>query len=163
MPARRQPLIAEHLILPQAEAMIRATGADLRIGGDRAFYVPAKTRSTWRSRSPSRGYHCRIARVTAIELSLSAELVDAAPDGPGWLHEIKYDGYRMHARLDRGAVRLLLPAFASLCGAGLPLPSQAQRYGAEMTLPAWRERLVCSKCGSREVDMVVTGMKRRRE
>src|SRR6476660_9014459 len=34
-------------------------------------------------------------------------LVDAAPDGPGWLHEIKFDGYRMHARLDRGAVRLL--------------------------------------------------------
>src|SRR5271163_4231598 len=35
------------------------------------------------------------------------ELVDAAPEGPDWLHEIKYDGYRMHARLDRGAVRLL--------------------------------------------------------
>ena len=35
------------------------------------------------------------------------ELVDAAPEGPGWLHEIKFDGYRMHARLDRGAVRLL--------------------------------------------------------
>jgi bifunctional non-homologous end joining protein LigD len=34
-------------------------------------------------------------------------LVDAAPDGDGWLHEIKYDGYRMHARLDRGAVKLL--------------------------------------------------------
>jgi ATP-dependent DNA ligase len=34
-------------------------------------------------------------------------LVDAAPDGPGWLHEIKYDGYRMHAGLDRGAVKLL--------------------------------------------------------
>jgi ATP-dependent DNA ligase len=31
------------------------------------------------------------------------ELVDVAPDGPDWLHEIKYDGYRMHARLDRGA------------------------------------------------------------
>jgi hypothetical protein len=25
----------------------------------------------------------------------------------GWLHEIKFDGYRMHARLDRGAVKLL--------------------------------------------------------
>jgi len=24
-----------------------------------------------------------------------------------WLHEIKFDGYRMHARFDRGAVRLL--------------------------------------------------------
>src|SRR6266581_273896 len=35
------------------------------------------------------------------------QLVDAAPDGPEWLHEIKFDGYRMHARLDRGAVRLL--------------------------------------------------------
>src|SRR5271165_1307275 len=35
------------------------------------------------------------------------ELVDAAPEGDQWLHEIKYDGYRMHARLDRGAVRLL--------------------------------------------------------
>ena len=35
------------------------------------------------------------------------ELVDKAPDGPDWLHEIKFDSYRMHARLDRGAVRLL--------------------------------------------------------
>jgi ATP-dependent DNA ligase len=35
------------------------------------------------------------------------QLVGVAPDGPGWLHEIKFDGYRMHARLDRGAVRLL--------------------------------------------------------
>src|ERR1700739_4428837 len=30
-------------------------------------------------------------------------LVDAPPrGGSDWLHEIKYDGYRMHARLDRG-------------------------------------------------------------
>jgi bifunctional non-homologous end joining protein LigD len=35
------------------------------------------------------------------------QLVDAAPEGDGWLHEIKFDGYRMHARLDRGAVKLL--------------------------------------------------------
>jgi bifunctional non-homologous end joining protein LigD len=35
------------------------------------------------------------------------QLVDEAPDGPEWLHEIKFDGYRMHARLDHGAVRLL--------------------------------------------------------
>src|ERR1700720_4770221 len=35
------------------------------------------------------------------------EIVDEAPDGPDWLHEIKFDGYRMHAQLDRGAVRLL--------------------------------------------------------
>jgi bifunctional non-homologous end joining protein LigD len=35
------------------------------------------------------------------------QLVDTAPDGDQWLHEIKYDGYRMHARLDHGAVKLL--------------------------------------------------------
>ena len=35
------------------------------------------------------------------------ELVKEAPSGPEWLHEIKFDGYRMHARLDRGSVRLL--------------------------------------------------------
>jgi antirestriction protein ArdC len=33
--------VAENLILPHAEALIRATGADIRIGGDRAFYVPS--------------------------------------------------------------------------------------------------------------------------
>src|SRR6516162_2568529 len=31
----------ENLVLPQAEALIRATGADIRIGGNRAFYVPS--------------------------------------------------------------------------------------------------------------------------
>jgi hypothetical protein len=35
------------------------------------------------------------------------QLVEAAPDGDQWLHEIKYDGYRMMARLDHGAVKLL--------------------------------------------------------
>src|SRR5437899_8760694 len=34
-----------------------------------------------------------------------AALVKAAPDGPDWLHEIKFDGYRMHARLDRSATQ----------------------------------------------------------
>jgi bifunctional non-homologous end joining protein LigD len=35
------------------------------------------------------------------------QLVDAAPDGGDWPHEIKYDGYLMMARLDGGAVKLL--------------------------------------------------------
>lgn len=36
-----------------------------------------------------------------------AALVKAAPDGDAWLHEIKLDGYRMHARLDDGGVHIL--------------------------------------------------------
>jgi ATP-dependent DNA ligase len=35
------------------------------------------------------------------------QLAQAAPEGPEWLHEIKFDGYRMQARFDRGTVRLL--------------------------------------------------------
>ena len=34
-------------------------------------------------------------------------LVPEAPSGDEWAHELKFDGYRMHARLDRGDVRLL--------------------------------------------------------
>lgn len=36
-----------------------------------------------------------------------SKLVKAPPPGSEWLHEIKFDGYRMHARLDYGDVRLL--------------------------------------------------------
>src|SRR3979409_85018 len=52
----------------------------------------------------------RRAEATALPSWIKPQLtklVDAPPDGPDWLHEIKFDGYRMHARLDRGAVRLL--------------------------------------------------------
>lgn len=35
------PPIPDGLILPQAERLIRATGANLRIGGDKAYYSPA--------------------------------------------------------------------------------------------------------------------------
>ena len=34
-------------------------------------------------------------------------LVDEAPTGKDWLHEIKYDGYRMHARLAGGQATFL--------------------------------------------------------
>jgi DNA ligase D-like protein (predicted ligase) len=34
-------------------------------------------------------------------------LVEAPPSGPDWAHEIKYDGYRIHARLVRGEARLV--------------------------------------------------------
>ena len=36
-----------------------------------------------------------------------AALVKAAPDGPGWLHEMKLDGYRMHAWIESGTAKIL--------------------------------------------------------
>ncbi|RAI33350.1 DNA ligase D [Rhodoplanes elegans] len=35
-----------------------------------------------------------------------ATLADAPPDGPDWIHEIKFDGYRIQARLENGDVVL---------------------------------------------------------
>ena len=34
-------------------------------------------------------------------------LAEEAPKGTDWLHEIKYDGYRMHARIDAEKIQLL--------------------------------------------------------
>jgi hypothetical protein len=43
-----------------------------------------------------------------------------------------------------------------------PDPNEmAARYGAETPVLDWRERLVCSRCGGRQVDMVVSGTRRR--
>ena len=36
-----------------------------------------------------------------------AKLVTEAPEGDRWAHELKFDGYRMHARIDRGRVQLI--------------------------------------------------------
>jgi hypothetical protein len=42
-----------------------------------------------------------------------------------------------------------------------PDPAEmAARYGAETPVLDWRERLVCSRCGSRRADMVLTGERR---
>jgi hypothetical protein len=36
----------------------------------------------------------------------------------------------------------------------------AERYGVEMSVPDWRERLRCLQCGRRNIDMVVSGARR---
>jgi bifunctional non-homologous end joining protein LigD len=50
----------------------------------------------------------RVARrgVGAIEPCLPSP-AKQPPAGPGWIHEIKHDGFRIMARLDTGAVRLM--------------------------------------------------------
>ncbi|HTV33873.1 MAG TPA: DNA ligase D [Methylocella sp.] len=43
---------------------------------------------------------------TFLEPSLAAPC-EKPPSGPKWIHEIKYDGYRIQARIDGDAIRLL--------------------------------------------------------
>jgi bifunctional non-homologous end joining protein LigD len=54
------------------------------------------------TKAPGRG-----ARLPAFVEPALATLAEKAPDGDNWTHEIKFDGYRIQARLDRGKVTLL--------------------------------------------------------
>jgi hypothetical protein len=60
------------------------------------------------------------------------------------------------------AAHVRLVVWCKACGhRSEPDPAeQAERYGAETTVPDWRDRLVCSACGSRDIDMVCTGERR---
>src|SRR5260370_34480770 len=68
------------------------------------------------------------------------QLVDAAPEGDDWLHEIKFDGYRMHARLDRGGAKLLTRTGLDWTHKYPPIPAAvASRNGR----PAYLDRELC--------------------
>jgi hypothetical protein len=42
-----------------------------------------------------------------------------------------------------------------------PDPAEmSSRYGAETSVLDWRERLICSRCGGWDIDMVLTGTRR---
>ena len=57
------------------------------------------------------------------------------------------------------AAKVRLTDWCKACGhRSEPDPAeQARWYGPETTVPDWCARLVCSRCGSRDVDMVVSG------
>src|SRR4051812_43279670 len=66
--------------------------------------MPTRTRPSPNRPPPSRGFADPPPAWIKPQL---AALDTAAPDGTDWLHEIKFDGYRMHARLDAGRVQIL--------------------------------------------------------
>lgn len=65
----------------------------------------------------------------------------APPGGPGWLHEIKLDGYRLEARLERGDVQLLTRnrqdwthRFAPIAEAVATLPARSALLDGELVV-----------------------------
>jgi bifunctional non-homologous end joining protein LigD len=89
------------------------TLADIAGEPDRVWRSKRKGGSSWargvlrrraaKSAEPPRYGHSPQPEQVSPEL---ATLVDEVPPGEGWLHEIKYDGYRLIARIDRGTVEL---------------------------------------------------------
>ncbi len=79
------------------------------------------------------------ARMPADPRPLLACAAGAAPDGPEWLHEIKYDGYRLLAQLQDGRVRLLTrngldwtQKFSALAGRFAELPASTALIDGEV-------------------------------
>jgi hypothetical protein len=61
------------------------------------------------------------------------------------------------------AARVRLIVWCKACSHQVePDPAElARQHGADTSVRDWRGRLVCSKCGNRQADMVVTGTERR--
>ena len=56
---------------------------------------------------PSKVKGAKKAAMPGFVEPMLASLVTAAPAGERWLHEIKFDGYRLQARIEAGRVKLL--------------------------------------------------------
>ena len=87
------------------------TNADLAAAGEIRKDHQERTKAAGRKDKPA----LALSRVPGarkgllkpfVEPSL-ATLVDKAPDGDEWIHEIKFDGYRLQARIDGSSVKLL--------------------------------------------------------
>jgi len=70
-----------------------------------------------------------------------ATLADKAPDSGNWIHEIKFDGYRIQARLDDGQVTLLTrrgldwsDRFPPIAAAIATLPADAATIDGELVV-----------------------------
>jgi bifunctional non-homologous end joining protein LigD len=92
-----------------------------------------------------------------------ATLREEPPRGAGWVHEIKFDGYRMQARLDRGRVRLLtrkgldwIDKFPNVATAVAKLPAERALLDGEIVVEDARgisnfsELQAALKAGDRE-------------
>jgi len=84
------------------------------------------------------------ARHTALPAFVApclATLTDKAPDSAGWVHEIKFDGYRIQARLDHGKVKLLTrkgldwtKKFPTVAAAVAKLPAKSALIDGEIVV-----------------------------
>jgi bifunctional non-homologous end joining protein LigD len=83
----------------------------------------------------------RRAALPAFVAPCLATLADKAPQSDNWIHEIKFDGYRLQARLDNGKVKLLTrrgldwtAKFPAIAEAVATLPAKAALIDGELVV-----------------------------
>jgi bifunctional non-homologous end joining protein LigD len=150
-----------HAVLPRAStqktSQQRARGPRDRRAATRTGESNAGG-SEQKDRPPPHG-----ARLPEFVPPSLATLHDIAPSGRGWAHEIKFDGYRIQARLDHGKVRLLTrkgldwkEKFPNIAAAVAKLPARSALIDGEVVvedengISSFSELQAALKSGERE-------------
>jgi bifunctional non-homologous end joining protein LigD len=104
----------------------------------RAASSATKSKSTHKSKAKAKSRGDALPDFVPPAL---ATLQAAAPPGAGWRHEVKFDGYRIQARLDHGEVRLLTRKgldwavkFAEIATAVAKLPAETALLDGELVV-----------------------------
>jgi len=118
-----------------AHASTRASAARAARTSNAAKPVARRARRT----APDAGTPGKLPARPAPEL---ATLVKEPPAGADWLHEIKFDGYRLIARVEKGRARLLTRSgqdwtdrFATIAAAIERLPVRDAVFDGEVVVP----------------------------
>jgi bifunctional non-homologous end joining protein LigD len=100
--------------IAEAANTIRHPAGDISIDSeskrnerDRPPFKETPVKETPAAIDPARLPHAKRATVSADISPQMAILADEPPEGENWLHEIKYDGYRILAVIKSGKIRLL--------------------------------------------------------
>jgi bifunctional non-homologous end joining protein LigD len=98
-----------------------------------------RTKKTMRARETLSSPAGSRENLPAFVAPCLATLADKPPDSGNWIHEIKFDGYRIQARLERGKVKLLTrrgldwtDKFPTIAQAVAQLPAQAALIDGEL-------------------------------
>ncbi|MBI3704649.1 MAG: DNA ligase D [Rhizobiales bacterium] len=99
-------------ILDQKPRSVKSgrTMDEIAKGGRAKAKKTATTRTTAKKKPPAKPKAKRQRASEALPPFVApclATLADKAPDSGNWIHEIKFDGYRLQARLEHGKVKLL--------------------------------------------------------
>jgi bifunctional non-homologous end joining protein LigD len=113
----------------RADAVWHSNAAPDPPAGGIAARVNARVAAKPRGKPTSRSGAAKRARMPKFIEPVLCRLVPRPPEGPGWAHEIKLDGYRLQLRVEAGHATLLTrkgldwtDRFASIARAAQALP-----------------------------------------
>lgn len=100
--AKRDPALAEDLSVATGRTM-----EQIAVDRTRTWSSEGETRKAAALPDPAKLAGARRAQLARDPRPQLATAADAAPDSAAWVHEIKFDGYRILARIESGEVKLI--------------------------------------------------------